>query len=273
MSSFREGDLVTIRGQIQKVESNFLMIALEGAIDAAVPAIVSDTSVSLVRPSIHDGDEVQGGHRVHSSIPNTPLVLLQLIDGDPNDPASFSTAVRDMLVLVRTSKGDAPAVAPAADAIPTSEPEAPLPQTAGPQASDSSPPVAEAAADSPAAEVSSTTAEVSADAPVPVIPTPSAGKAGSDAVDDGSVRTDDGSAPGEGDTRAEAVGGETAPRPAETMRSPDLAGRFGGIATEALRASQGGSIASLGRVREEQSPLKPIEEELVLRDHIEDDHS
>jgi hypothetical protein len=240
MSSFRKGDLVTIRGQVQNVEGNFLMIALEGALDAAVPAMVSGTGVALVRASIHDGDEVEGGFRVHSTIPNTPLVLLQLIDGDPADPKSFSTAVRDTLTLVRTSKDEAPVPAPSAPA------PAPAPAPAA------------AAAEGPAATQAQD------------VPSEDAGETG---------RTDEISQSAEDAGAGESAPGTAGTPGGETVRRPDagLADRFGGIASEALRVSQGGgqagSIASLGTVREETSPLKPVEDELVLRDQIEDDRT
>jgi len=251
MSSFRKGDLVTIRGQVQNVEGNFLMIALEGAIDAAVPAMVSGTGVSLVRASIHDGDEVEGGFRVHSTIPNTPLVLLQLIDGDPADPKSFSTAVRDTLTLVRTSKDETPA-APAAPAAPA--PAAPAPAPVAP---------APAPAEAPAAP-----APASVEAP-----------AASQEHTAESTASDTGDASSANEAPAGSADASTAADTPDAPRRPDagLAGRFGGIASEALRVSQGGaqagSIAALGTVREETSPLKPVEDELVLRDPIEDDRN
>jgi len=249
MSSFRKGDLVTIRGQVQNVEGNFLMIALEGAIDAAVPAMVSGTGVSLVRASIHDGDEVEGGFRVHSTIPNTPLVLLQLIDGDPADPKSFSTAVRDTLTLVRTSKDETPA-APAA---------------AAPAATPAAAPVAPA----------------SAPVEAPAAPAPASVEAPAASQDQAgeSTTSDTGGASSADEAPAGSADASTATDTVDAGRRPDdgLAGRFGGIASEALRVSQGGaqagSIASLGVVREETSPLKPVEDELVLRDPIEDDRN
>ena len=250
MSSFRQGDLVTIRGQVQNVEGNFLMIALEGAIDAAVPAMVSGTGVSLVRASIHDGDEVEGGFRVHSTIPNTPLVLLQLIDGDPADPKSFSTAVRDTLTLVRTSKDETPA--DKAVTAPAPAPAAPAPAPAAQAPAFVEAPAAPASVEAPAASQEQT-------------------------AEDTASGTGDASSTDE--APAGSADASTATDTPEAPRRPDagLAGRFGGIASEALRVSQGGaqagSIASLGIVREETSPLKPVEDELVLRDPIEDDRN
>jgi len=248
MSSFRKGDLVTIRGQVQNVEGNFLMIALEGAIDAAVPAMVSGIGVSLVRASIHDGDEVEGGFRVHSAIPNTPLVLLQLIDGDPADPKSFSTAVRDTLTLVRTSKDETPA----APAAPASAAPAPAPVAPAPAPAEAPAAPAPASVEAPAASQEHT-AE--------------------------STASDTGDASSANEAPAGSADASTAADTPDAPRRPDagLAGRFGGIASEALRVSQGGaqagSIAALGTVREETSPLKPVEDELVLRDPIEDDRN
>lgn len=224
MISFRQGDLVTITGQVQNVEGDFLMIAIEGALDAAVPAMVSKTGVSLVRASIHEGDEVEGGFRVHSAIPNTPLVLLQLIAGDPTDPKSFSTAVRSTLTLVQPSgTEDRKATAPAAET------------TAAP-------------APAPAVEPAAVTAPAAApvtEPEAPVLEAPTA-PASNDAGE-----TDE--------TSDDSASDTTATLTADMVRRPEAP------------AGESRSIADLGTVREERSPLKPAGDVLLLNDPIDDE--
>ena len=247
MSSYRKGDLVTVTGHVQNVEGGFLMIALTGAIDASVPAMVSETGVELVRASVHENDIVEGGMRVHSFIPNTPLALLQLIDGDPADPKSFSTAVRDSLKLISAAGKTPSALTPAVAAKPAPAPipaSAPAPAPAATVAPIPAPTPAEPPVDEPAPAIA------------PTMDVPASEVSQSSPTNEGA-----------GKTKPVAMLG------ADTARRPEAAAtdRFSGIASDALRATQGGSIASLGTVREEASPLKPAADELLLSDEIHDD--
>ncbi|MFZ3481617.1 hypothetical protein [Sphingomonas sp. 3-13AW] len=258
MTIYRKGDQVAIRGRVQSVEGDFLMIALEGALDSSIPAMVSKTGTSLVRSSIHDGDEVAGGYRVHSSIPNTPLVLLQRINGDPADPESFSTAVRDSLTLVSMA-GSQAVLAPTTTAL-VPPAEAAIPAR-GP-ATASGEPQAPAVVAVP--EVGSAPAPMSATVPAtcedPVVATTIALEALADKFAGDTKAGSRESAPVEAPKSAPTPTPET---------SPSL--RFSSIAGDALRSAGGLSIADLGVVREESNPLKADLDELLLKEPLEDE--
>jgi hypothetical protein len=245
MSSYRTGDRISLTGLVQKVEGGFVMVEMDGALDPSVPAMVSVSHVALLRASIHEGDEVAGGYRVHSSIPGTPLVLLQLIDGDPNDPGTFSTAVRDGLDLVRTGSDEQPA-APAAS---------PKPQPASPTGTVQAPLVA---ATQKSAEVRAPSAAHVAEAASPR----SGEQAGAGHVD----------ATGEGDG-SDAAGSAPAQGTAQAgpLLDADVADRVTGLADDAQRAQEGRSIADMGVVREEANPLKEGGQELLLDEPVEDE--
>lgn len=253
MNSYRKGDLVTVTGQVQNVEGGFLMIALTGAIDASVPAMVSEAGVELVRASVHENDIVEGGMRVHSFIPNTPLALLQLVDGDPADPKSFSTAVRDSLKLISAAGKTPSALTPAVAAKPAPAPipaSTPAPAPAATVAPIPAPTPTEPLVDEPAPAISP------APAIAPATDAPASEVSQSGPANDGASET----------KPVAMLGADTARRPEAVATD-----RFSGIASDALRATQGGSIASLGTVREEASPLKPAADELLLSDEIHDD--
>ena len=228
MSFYRKGDQVSISGRVQNVEGEFVMIALDHAIDGSAPAMVSSGGISLVRASVHDGDEVEGGFFIHSAIPNSPVVLLQSIDGDASDPASFKTAIRDALVLVRRVEDRKPPSAKAAEPHPVVRPAT----TPAPAAS----PVTE----TPASESTAGKAAPAVHAPAASAPTPA--PASTPVATEASLTSD------------------MVKRPEDK----NVGERIASVADEALRAREPKSIAELGEVRTVDSPLKTNDDELLL---------
>lgn len=231
MIPLRKGDQIAITGLVQDVNGDFAMVAIDGAIDATVPTYVSTARVSLVRASVHEGDEVEDGMTMVSAIPGTSMVLLRRIDGDPDDPTTFVAAKRSELTLIR--------IAGSSDAVP-----APVDVTTSPTRAPETGMVVDAAPSSPARVPEAVAA--------PATP----------------ARTDD-----DGAVAQKASGTDPdATTSADTVTSaddPDADGSIGGAKTRPMPAPVR-SIADLGRVREEQSPLKPSDDVLVLDQPIDE---
>jgi len=225
MIPLRKGDQVAITGRVQDVNGDFVMVAIDGAIDAAVPTYVSTAGVSLVRASVHEGDEVEDGMTMVSVIPGTAMVLLRRIDGDPDDPSTFVAAKRSDLTLVRMAGSE------------------PMPATTPPSRAEEVGTVVDAAPLSPPAAPDAIAA--------PATPSP---------------RIDDAVAQGTSDAAPDA---NAAPDAASDGQGDDADERADRSVTRTMPAPVR-SIADLGRVREEQSPLRPHDEVLVLDDPIED---